>query len=121
MLVRRSGARERPRAPKGDTPPQQSSTLTMAPAANVGVQLDSESRIWEIRLSGLMRGRSLTVIGHCLSIRRLRPTLHSSPRSAPTSWAQVPSDELQGLVRNYLTPVRGASPERRAAPATEPT
>src|SRR5438128_1709546 len=36
---------------------------------------DSESRIREIRPSGLMRGRSLTVIGASLSLRRLRPTL----------------------------------------------
>ena len=36
---------------------------------------DSESRIREIRPSGLMRGRSLTVIGASLSPRRLRPTL----------------------------------------------
>src|SRR5437667_1311263 len=36
---------------------------------------DSESRIREIRPSGLMRGRSLTVTGASRSLRRLRPTL----------------------------------------------
>ena len=41
-----------------------SSTLTLALGANLGAELDSESRIREIRPSGLMRGRSLTVIGY---------------------------------------------------------
>ena len=42
---------------------------------NASRRSDSESRIREIRPSGLMRGRSLTVIGASLSTRRLRPTL----------------------------------------------
>ena len=49
---------------------------------NARAQLDSESRIREIRPSGLMRGRSLTVIGLRLSTRRLRPTLLRGYRAA---------------------------------------
>jgi len=42
---------------------------------NAKAERGLESRIREIRPSGLMRGRSLAVIGICLSTRRLRPTL----------------------------------------------
>ena len=64
MLVRMSGAMEADGPARGyASATTQSSTLTLSQAANVGDELDSESWIREIRPSGLMRGRSLTVFG----------------------------------------------------------
>lgn len=51
-------------APAGDRSlGRESSILTIATAVNVVVEPDPESRIREIRSSGLMRGRSVLVIG----------------------------------------------------------
>jgi hypothetical protein len=52
------------KAPTGDRSlRRESSILTMATAVNVVAEPDPESRIREIRSSGLMRGRSELVIG----------------------------------------------------------
>jgi hypothetical protein len=45
------------------------------PCGNAGAESNPESRIWEIRPFGSMRGGRASVIGLCLSIRPLLPTL----------------------------------------------
>ena len=53
-----------PKAPQGDKPRGRKVPNTdCGYGGNAQAELDSESRIREIRPSGLMRGRSLTVIG----------------------------------------------------------
>jgi hypothetical protein len=54
-----------PKAPQGDTPPRgpSSSTLTEGSSGNARTRPDSESRIWENRPFGSMRGGGESVIG----------------------------------------------------------
>ncbi len=57
----------RPKAPQGDTPPRcpSSSTLTEGSSGNARTRPNSESRIWENRPFGSMRGGRESVIGLC--------------------------------------------------------
>jgi len=80
---------------------------------NASRRSDSESRIREIRPSGLMRGRSLTVIGASLSTRRLRPTLLRSLAELRhrSIWTFAPGAEAARLpsVHRYAVVIRYAS------------
>ena len=66
-----------PKAPQGDTPPRgkSSSTLMEGAGGNARTRPDSESRIWENRPFGSMRGGSMLVIGLGLFNPTAPPTL----------------------------------------------
>jgi hypothetical protein len=59
---------------------------------------NSESRMRENRLSGLMRGGEQTVIGHSLSIRRFLPTLPRITAWQPTPFASFAASRAPSLL-----------------------